>query len=177
MPSTTLGISKKETHQRKGHTISTNQQQLEELQKQVKELAEQIEQLQEQISNAQPTTGLLGRWATHPEYGDVLITMDRPLSSSHAIGITYLDMKREARGEFVDISELTFPEQTTRAQDVPAGEAWLVDAHNGNDHHPNTPALKINPNLWVTPARETADENEWHNWEITLIAPLIPVRP
>lgn len=158
--------------------MTSQQQRLEELRQQAKELAEQIEQLEDQINNAEPTTGLMGRWAKHPQYGDVLITMDRPLDS-RGIRIVCLsdNMEGGVAYRLVNIDDLDFPDQTTRPQDVPAGEAWLVDAHNGNDHQPNTPALKINPCLWVTPARETADENEWHNWEITLIAPLIPARP
>lgn len=158
--------------------MDTNQQCLKELKRQVKELAKQIDRLEEQINNEQPTTGLLGRWAKHPECGNVLVVDDRAISNS-LVHVRYLDetLTDGAQDGYVNLDSLTFPDQTTRAQDVPAGEAWLVDAHNGNDHHPNTPALKINPNLWVTPARETADENEWHNWEITLIAPLIPARP
>lgn len=158
--------------------MDTNRQCLKELKREVKELAKQIDRLEEQINNSQPTTGLLGRWATHPEYGDVLIAGNQATGDGFIL-IGYLDDSRDCgtRITYETLSELTFPEQTTRAQDVPAGEAWLVDAHNGNDHHSNTPALKINPNLWVTSARETADENEWHNWEITLIAPLIPARP
>lgn len=158
--------------------MTSQQQRLEELRQRAKGLAEQIEQLEDQINNAQPTTGLLGRWAKHPQYGDVLITIDRPLDSRGISTVRLSDnMEGGAAHRLVNIDDLDFPDQTTRPEDVPVGEAWLVDAHNGNDHQPNTPALKINPCLWVTPARETADENEWHNWEITLIAPLIPVRP
>lgn len=151
--------------------MTTNQQRLEELRQQAKDLAEQIEQLREQLNNTRPTTGLLGRWATHPELGDVLVVVDRQIDR----GLIHVRYPSDTTGDgaqdgYVNLDSLTFPEQTTRTQDVPVGEAWLVDAHNGNDHQPNTPALKINPNLWVTPARETADENEWHNWEITLIA-------
>lgn len=158
--------------------MTSQQQRLEELRQRAKALAEQIDRLEDQLNNAEPTTGLLGRWAKHPQYGDVLITIDRPLDS-RGISIVCLsdNMEGGAAYRLVNIDDLDFPDQTTRPEDVPAGEAWLVDAHNGNDHQPNTPALKINPCLWVTPARETADENEWHNWEITLIAPLIPARP
>ncbi|WP_298076111.1 hypothetical protein [uncultured Corynebacterium sp.] len=155
----------------------TNKQRLEELKQQAKELANQIDQLEDQINNAQPTTGLLGRWAKHPKLGDVLIAEDKPTHKG-LIHVSYLsgDAIGGAQGNFVLIDDLTFPKQTTRPQDVPVGEAWLVDAHNGFDSQPNTPALKIAPGLWVTPAREAADESEWHNYEITLITPLIPAR-
>lgn len=157
--------------------MTSNQQRLEELRQQAKTLAEQIDQLEDQINNT-PPTGLLGRWATHPDYGDVLITEDRATDKG-SIHVSYLrdDMKCGAWGNFVPLDDLTFPDQTTRPQDVPVGEAWLVDAHNGFDTQPHTPALKITPDLWVTPTRETADESEWHNYEITLITPLIPARP
>ena len=158
--------------------MTTSRKRLQELRQQAKELEEKIDQLEEQLNNAEPTTGLLGRWAKHPQYGDVLITIDRPLDSRGISTVRLSDnMEGGAAHRLVNIDDLDFPDQTTRPEDVPVGEAWLVDAHNGNDHQPNTPALKINPCLWVTPARETADENEWHNWEITLIAPLIPARP
>lgn len=157
--------------------MTSNHKRLEELQQQAKTLAQQIEQLQEQLNNARPTSGLLGRWATHPEYGDVLIADDK--SDNGLIQIVYLS-SISISGTYsrtVNIDTLTFPDQTTRPQDVPVGEAWLVDAHNGFDTQPHTPALKIAPGLWVTPTRETADESEWHNYEITLITPLIPARP
>ncbi|MDK8889870.1 hypothetical protein QQA05_00375 [Corynebacterium macclintockiae] len=158
--------------------MTSNHKRLEELQQQAKALAEQIEQLEDQINNAQPTTGLLGRWAKHPQYGDVLITMDRPLDS-RAIGIMFLSANMEGGVAYrrVNIDDLDFPDQTTRPQDVPVGEAWLVDATDGYSNQHNTPALKIGASLWVTPIQGTNDENEWHNYEITLITPLIPARP
>ena len=158
--------------------MTSQQQRLEELRQRAKGLAEQIEQLEDQINNAKPTTGLLGLWAKHPEYGEVLIAEDRATDKG-TIHVVYLrdDMKCGAMGNFVLLDDLEFPDQTTCPQDVPVGEAWLVDAHNGFDSQPNTPALKIAPGLWATPAREAADESEWHNYEITLITPLSPARP
>lgn len=155
--------------------MTSQQQRLEELRQQVKNLAEQIEQLEEQINNAQPTTGLLGLWATNRHGKRVLITTDRPVDGW--IETTFVSPDGTTSEKAEQFDSLTFPDQTTRPQDVPVGEAWLVDAHNGFDTQPNTPALKIAPGLWVTPAREAADESEWHNYEITLITPLIPARP
>lgn len=155
--------------------MTSQQQRLEELQQQAKELAERIEQLQDQINHAQPTTGLLGRWATNRDGKRVLITADKP--SGGRIETAYVEADGSTYEQAEQLDYLTFPEQTTRPRDVPVGEAWLVDAHNGFDTQPHTPALKITPDLWVTPTRETADESEWHNYEITLITPLIPARP
>ena len=157
--------------------MTSQQQRLEELKQQAKALTEKIDRLEDQLNNTPPTTGLLGRWATHPEYGDVLIADDK--SHNGLIQIVYLSSisRNGTYSRTVNIDTLTFPDQTTRPQDVPVGEAWLVDAHNGFDTQPHTAALKITPDLWVTPTRETADESEWHNYEITLIAPLIPARP
>lgn len=155
--------------------MTSQQQRLEELQQQVKDLAEQIEQLEDQLNNAEPTTGLLGLWATNRHGKQVLITTDRPVDGW--IETTFVSPDGTTSEKAEPFDSLSFPDQTTRPQDVPVGEAWLVDAHNGFDTQPNTPALKIAPGLWVTPTRETADESEWHNYEITLITPLIPARP
>ncbi|WP_034985984.1 hypothetical protein [Corynebacterium jeikeium] len=155
--------------------MTSNQQRLEELQQQAKTLAEQIEQLEDQLNNTPPTTGLLGRWATNRHGKQVLITTDRPVDGW--IETTYVNPDGTTSEKAEQFDSLSFPEQTTRPEDVPVGEAWLLDAHNGFDTQPNTPALKITPDLWVTPTRETADESEWHNYEITLITPLIPARP
>lgn len=157
--------------------MTSKQETLRELEKQLDRLAEKITTLKLEIEAHKPTTGLLGRWATHPEYGDVLITGDK--SDNGLIQIVYLS-SIAINGTYsrtVNIDYLEFPDQITRPQDVPVGEAWLVDAHNGFDTQPNTPALKIAPGLWATPTRETADESEWHNHEITLVTPLIPARP
>lgn len=155
--------------------MTSQQQRLEELRQQVKDLAERIEQLEDQLNNAEPTTGLLGLWATNRDGKQVLITTDRPIGGW--IETTFVNPDGTTSEKAEQLDDLTFPDQTTRPQDVPVGEAWLVDAHNGFDTQPNTPALKIAPGLWVTTTRETADESEWHNYEITLITPLIPARP
>ncbi|MCG7268406.1 hypothetical protein [Corynebacterium sp. ACRQJ] len=155
--------------------MTSNQERLEELRQQAKTLAEQIEQLEDQLNNTPPTTGLLGRWATNRDGKQVLITADRPVGGW--VETAYVADNGSSCENAEQLDSLTFPDQATRPQDVPVGEAWLVDAHNGFDTQPHTPALKIAPGLWVTPTRETADESEWHNYEITLIAPLIPARP
>lgn len=155
--------------------MTSQQQRLEELRQQAKDLAEQIDQLEDQLNSTQPTTGLLGRWATNRDGKQVLITADKP--SGGRIETAYIEADGSTYEQVERLDDLTFPDQTTRPEDVPVGEAWLVDAHNGFDTQPNTPALKIAPGLWATPTRETADESEWHNYEVTLITPLIPARP
>lgn len=155
--------------------MTSNHKRLEELQQRAKDIAEQIEQLEEQLNNAQPTTGLLGLWATNRDGKRVLITTDRPVDGW--IETTYVNPDGTTREKAEQLDSLSFPDQTTRPEDVPVGEAWLVSAHDGFDSQPNTPALKIGLDLWVTPIRGAADESEWHNHEITLITPLIPARP
>ncbi|MGJ4084339.1 hypothetical protein [Corynebacterium macclintockiae] len=152
--------------------MTSNQQQLAKLEQHAKELAEQIKQLQDQLNNAQPTTGLLGRWATHPEYGDVLIAGDK--SDNGLIQIVYLS-SIAINGTYsrtVNIDDLTFPGQATRPQDVPAGEAWLIDADDGDYSTTNTPALKIDEGLWTSRGL-----SEWTDDEVELITPLIPALP
>lgn len=155
--------------------MTTSRKRLQELRQQAKELEEKIDQLEEQLNNAEPTTGLLGQWATNRHGKQVLITTDRPVDGW--IETTFVSPDGTTSEKAEQFDSLTCPEQTTRPEDVPVGEAWLVDAHNGFDTQPHTPALKIAPGLWVTPTRETADESEWHNYEVTLITPLIPARP
>lgn len=153
--------------------MTSQQQRLEELQQQAKALAEQIEQLEDQINNAKPTTGLLGRWAKHPEYGEVLIAEDRATDKG-TIHVVYLrdDMKCGAMGNFVLLDDLTFPEQTTRPEDVPVGEAWLVNAQDSTNTRHGVAALKIEKDIWVS-----GDRFEWIDDEVELITPLIPAHP
>lgn len=156
--------------------MTSNQERLEELQQLAKALAEQIERLEDQINNAEPTTGLLGRWATHPEYGDVLIADDK--SHNGLIQIVYLSSisRNGTYSRTVNIDTLTFPDQTTRPQDVPVGEAWLVNVDDGDDRRTNTPALKEWPGVWTTGENHKGARARSDN-EITLITPLIPARP
>ncbi|MGJ4077505.1 hypothetical protein ACN4BX_10700 [Corynebacterium macclintockiae] len=148
----------------------TNRQRLEELQQQAKTLAEQIKQLQDQLNNAQPTTGLLGRWATNRHGKQVLITTDRPVGGWIETAFVSPDGTTSEKAEQFD--SLTFPDQTTRPQDVPAGEAWLIDADDGDYSTTNTPALKIDEGLWTSRGL-----SEWTDEEVELITPLIPARP
>lgn len=59
--------------------MTSQQQRLEELKQQAKALTEKIDRLEDQLNNAEPTTGLLGRWATNRHGKQVLITTDRPV--------------------------------------------------------------------------------------------------
>lgn len=160
--------------------MTSSQQRLEELRQQIKALAEQIEQLkaEEAREAKQPRDNLLGRWARHEEYGHVLIACQHA-DERGGLFVAYPDdgFPDGADGRYANQRELTFPEQTVRPEDVPVGEAWLVDATDGYSNQHNTPALKIGASLWVTPIQGTNDESEWHNYEITLITPLIPARP
>lgn len=157
--------------------MTSNQQRLEELRQQAKALAEQIERLEDQINNAQPTTGLLGRWAKHPEYGDVLIADDK--SHNGLIQIVYLSSisRNGTYSRIVNIDTLTFPEQTTRPQDVPVGEAWLVDMDDGDASATGVPAIKEWAGVWRSAETGPDATSGWRDSEITLITPLIPARP
>lgn len=155
--------------------MTSHQQRLEELQQQVKDLAEQIEQLREQLNNTRPTTGLLGRWATNRDGKQVLITTDRPVDGW--IETTYVNPDGTTSEKAEQLDSLTFPEQTTRPQDVPVGEAWLIDADAGDASTTNSPAVKESTGLWITGENNEGGVRAWSDNEVTLITPLIPARP
>lgn len=155
--------------------MTSNQQRLEELRQQAKNLAQQIEQLEDQINNTAPTTGLLGRWAKHPQHGNVLVCDDQA-DDNGLISIRFLKPSG-MMGDIVHIDDLAFPDQTTRPQDVPVGEAWLVGADSGRDQTQQTKALKVSDAWWITPDEQPGEESQWLNSEVTLITPLIPARP
>ncbi|MGJ4094740.1 hypothetical protein [Corynebacterium macclintockiae] len=150
--------------------MTSNHKRLEELKQQAKELANQIDQLEDQLNNTKPTTELLGRWATNSYGKQVLITTDRPVDGW--IETTYVNPDGTTREKAEQFDSLTFPEQTTRPQDVPAGEAWLIDADDGDYSTTNTPALKIDEGLWTSRGL-----SEWTDDEVELITPLIPALP
>ena len=160
--------------------MTSQQQRLKELQQQAKDLAEQIEQLkaEEAREAKQPRDNLLGRWARHEEYGHVLIACQHA-DERGGLFVAYPDdgFPDGADGRYANQRELTFPEQTTRPQDVPVGEAWLIDADDGDDSTTNTPAFKESTGLWITGKNNKGDESEWYDNEVTLITPLIPARP
>lgn len=148
----------------------TNKQRLEELRQQAKELAERIDQLEEQINNTPPTTGLLGRWATNRYGKQVLITADRPVGGW--IETAYVADNGSSCESAERLDLLTFPDQAARPEDVPMGEAWLVNAQDSTHTRHGVAALKIGEDLWVS-----GDHLEWIDNEVELIAPLIPARP
>lgn len=148
----------------------TSQRRMEELKQRAKELAEQIDQLEEQINNVLPITGLLGLWATNRYGKQVLITTDRPVGGW--IETAYVKPDGATREKAEEFAHLTFPEQTTRPEDVPVGEAWLVNAQDSTHTRHGAAALKIGEDLWVS-----GDHLEWTDEEVELITPLIPARP
>ncbi|MGJ4124221.1 hypothetical protein ACN4DT_03210 [Corynebacterium macclintockiae] len=152
-----------------------SEQRLEELKRRAKELAERIGKLEDQLNNAQPTTGLLGRWAINRHGKQVLITADRPVGGW--IETAYVSPDGATSEKVEEFARLTFPDQTTRPEDVPVGEAWLVDADAGDASTTNTPAVKESTGLWITGENNEGGVRAWSDNEVTLITPLIPARP
>lgn len=150
--------------------MTNNRKRLEELRQEAKTIAEQIEQLEEQINNTIPTSGLLGRWATNSYGKQVLITADSPCGDW--IETTYVTADGSSCESVEWIDDLTFPEQTTRPEDVPVGEAWLVDAQDRVRTEKDVVALKTKDDLWTS-----SGFLEWTDDEVELITPLIPARP
>lgn len=126
----------------------------------------------------QPTTGLLGRWAKHPEYGDVMCAWDKPGS----MGVIPVRWMAENEidglcGTTVPLDSLTFPHQATRPADVPAGEAWLVDVDDLlGESYKSIVALKDEHDAWWSRG-ELMTDFFWRDEEVTLICPLTPERP
>lgn len=125
----------------------------------------------------QPTTNLLGRWAKHAEYGDVLIASDKVDDGYVSITVRDEFDRHGAVYDYVAIADLTFPEQTTRPEDVPVGEAWLVNANDGIGSAERVIAIKVNRRVWASRSEGKTLERFWYDPEVTLITPLIPANP
>ena len=121
---------------------------------------------------------LLGRWAKHPEYGDVVCVWDTPNSTGQVMVHRRDEESTVGAGAFyTSVVKLTFPEQTSRPEDVPVGEAWLVNVNDGHYFHTRIIALKDDPDYWRTSEDKTPSGFTWRNREVTLISPLVPARP
>lgn len=140
-------------------------------------LADLLRDLHGLSAPPQPTMGLLGRWAKHEEYGDVVCTWDRPNPEGN-IHVRWVDESFPvATGRYyVPLSDLTFPEQATKPEDVQPGEAWLVDVEHSKESHKSIVALKDAFDHWRT-ADEVTNCIFWQDSEVTLISPLTPERP
>ena len=124
----------------------------------------------------QPTTGLLGRWAKHPEHGDVLCMWDKP-SRFGKMRVAHVSEGKTSGAEhwYAEFDSLTFPHQTTRPEDVQPGEAWLMNIHLGDVFHQNQVALKYIEDGWISFTGGTL--RYWLEEDITLVAPLTPEHP
>lgn len=124
-----------------------------------------------------PTTNLLGRWATHP-YGDDVLIISESVKDNGRVWVTLLTDDAEGGTATIEcgLSSLTFPEETTRPEDVPVGEAWLVNIDAGEHQIERSVALKTSTG-WFS--RRGVDEKVdcWCSSDVTLIAPLVPARP
>ena len=119
---------------------------------------------------------MLGRWAKHPEYGDVVCAWDKPRSGEVKVYRRTEESNVGTHYVYVRVAELTFPEQATRPEDVPVGEAWLVNVDNGKRRGERVVALKYDDNGWHT-GEGVVDGEWWLDEEVTLISPLVPARP
>lgn len=124
-----------------------------------------------------PTTNLMGRWAKHPDFGDVVIVNNVTINSYVMVVCRDILNAAGTSRKHIKLSDLMFPEETTRPEDVPVGEAWLVNADDGYESAEGVTAFKINDTSWVTGDSNGIMETVWENDEVELIAPLIPARP
>ena len=120
---------------------------------------------------------MFGRWAKHPEYGDVLIGDDVPIESCVVVIVRDSGRAAGSSRKYVALSSLTFPEQATRPEDVPVGEAWLVNVNDGNDSGERVMALKGGCDYWNTGEGVAGYTHWWADNEVTLISPLVPATP
>ena len=125
----------------------------------------------------QPTTGLLGRWAKHDAYGDVVVISDYS-SYNGKVWVSYTDNDEPdgASTDHVPFDSLMFPEQAMKPEEVPAGEAWLVDVNAGELSLKSALAIKDSNDTWLTLEGATR-VTLCSNGMITLLAPLTPERP
>lgn len=130
----------------------------------------------EQPKRLQPTSGLLGRWAKHPKYGDVVCVWDETMEGHITVHYRYKDERTGTLYDQVPLASLTFPEQATKPEDVPAGEAWLVDVEDSEESHKSIVALKDEHDAWRV-CGELMTDFFWRDREVTLISPLTPERP
>ena len=122
----------------------------------------------------QPTTGLLGRWATWTgKDGAVLVCSDCPDKNSSVLIAT--PFATETICHRVLLTELTFPEQVTKPEDVPAGEAWLVRDKEGSEFPAIKSASTTHPWRFFDSEYNVIDGHRSRN--ITLVSPLTPERP
>ena len=140
-------------------------------------LVQAIADLRALLPVQQPTTGMLGRWAKHDAFGDVVVISDHSFHNGN-VWVSYTDNGEPdgASTDYVPLADLTFPHQATRPEDVPAGEAWLVDVSAGEQSLKSVVAIKASDGRWLT--LEGATMVTWcSNVRITLICPLTPERP
>lgn len=124
-----------------------------------------------------PTTGLLGRWVKHEDHGDVLIISDWA-SDTGIVEIVWKDHltgEDGSNGIYTHIDSLTFPEQATRPEDVPVGEAWLVDLDGGA--RTRIVALKADHDAWKISDQLDSVVALWSDEYVELVSPLVPERP
>lgn len=125
----------------------------------------------------QPTSNLLGRWAKHPECGDVLITSDKAYGECIDVSVYDSDWLTGSFHKRVQRGELTFPEQTTCPEDVPVGGAWLINVDDLGSIIKQAVAIKISENCWVVKLEEMPHIRAFGDRHVTLITPLVPANP
>lgn len=129
--------------------------------------------------STKPTTGLLGRWAKDIDDENVLILSDE-VNEEGEVSIAYPGARIGGIADIAMrlITDLTFPEETTRPEDVPVGEAWLVNAEGEvGGSAERAKALKVSVDCWALKPVEKSTVWEFENSEVTLVAPLVPARP
>jgi len=73
----------------------------------------------------------------------------------------------------IRFSDLTFPEQATKPEEVPAGEAWLVEQLGEGEQR----AFKTDKDEWQTSSSNPLAVYNVPDDNITLISPLTPEHP
>lgn len=141
-------------------------------------LTDQLENdLRALLPTPQPTTGLLGRWAKHPDYGDVMCVWDKPKDGWINIYKRANNGVTGAEWYQIRFSDLTFPHQATKPADVPADQPWLVDVEAAHVTEKNVMGVRNEDGDWRLYCREKAGVDYCTDEGITLVCPLTPERP
>lgn len=114
-----------------------------------------------------------GGWETEGRDPDFELAALAPVLAEEVIQLREAVAELEAQLT----AEAKAPARATRPEDVPPGEAWLVNVNDGKRSGERVVALKHGRNVWRTADGAVAGSCLWFDEEVTLIAPLAPVTP
>lgn len=149
-----------------------------DLENQINKLMDELESTKAEMRKGKPRDRLLGRWAKHLYYGDVLIVTDKPDDDEDVYVIApKVGANTPEFPVSVSLTDLTFCEESNSPEMADTGSIWFANVDDSETSARRIAVTKTGRDCWRSRPVGVDAVSGWRDEDVTLIAPMATVKP